>query len=135
MKWELEQTDDEPDLTPMIDIVFLLIVFFMTVASVVTAKRVEIEAPIATNSIVPETQENRDTASLKSDGTIYYEGIEVSIEDLQSYLRDSLANDPSMQLLLRIDTATLYSDTRDLMAACAEVGAVNIIFTTFQTDK
>jgi biopolymer transport protein ExbD len=62
MKWELEQTDDEPDLTPMIDIVFLLIVFFMTVASVVTAKRVEIEAPIAENAVIAETQENRDTA-------------------------------------------------------------------------
>jgi hypothetical protein len=40
-----------------------------------------------------------------------------------------------MQLLLRIDTATPYLHTRDLMAACAEVGAVNIIFTTYQTNK
>ncbi|MGJ8652441.1 MAG: ExbD/TolR family protein [Opitutaceae bacterium] len=135
MKWELEQTDDEPDLTPMIDIVFLLIVFFMTVASVVTAKRVEIEAPIATNSIIAETQENRETASLLSDGSVYYEGVEVSLEELKGYLTDALGGNPSMQLLLRIDAATAYSDTRDLMAACAEVGAVNIIFTTYQTDK
>lgn len=135
MKWELEQTDDEPDLTPMIDIVFLLIVFFMTVASVVTAKRVEIEAPIATNSVIAETQENRQAASLKSDGSLYYEGAEVTVDELKGYLSEALSNNPSMQLLLRIDAATAYSDTRDLMAACAEVGAVNIIFTSYQSDK
>lgn len=135
MKWELEQTDDEPDLTPMIDIVFLLIVFFMTVASVVTAKRVEIDAPIATNSVIAETQENRDTASLLEDGTIFYRAAEVTIEELQGFLTESLSQNPKMQLLLRIDTATPYSHTRDLMAACAEVGAVNIIFTTYQTNK
>ncbi|MEN8792012.1 MAG: ExbD/TolR family protein [Lentimonas sp.] len=135
MKWELEQSDDEPDLTPMIDIVFLLIVFFMTVASVVTAKRVEIDAPIAANAVIAETQENRDTASLLADGTIYYSAAEVTIEELQGHLSESLGNNPKMQLLLRIDTATPYSHTRDLMAACAEVGAVNIIFTTYQTNK
>lgn len=135
MKWQLEQTDDEPDLTPMIDIVFLLIVFFMTVASVVTAKRKEIEAPIATNSIIAESQENRETASLTSDGAVFYEGAEVTLEELKAYLTDALGGNPNMQLLLRIDAATAYSDTRELMAACAEVGAVNIIFTTYQTDK
>ncbi|NQY32801.1 MAG: biopolymer transporter ExbD, partial [Coraliomargarita sp.] len=124
MKWELEQTDDEPDLTPMIDIVFLLIVFFMTVASVVTAKRVEIEAPIATNSVIAETQENRKAASLTSDGKLFYEGVEVSLEDLKAYLRDELISNPRMQLLLRVDSSTVYSDTRDLMASCSEVGAV-----------
>ena len=38
MKWTNETGDDEPDLTPMIDIVFLLIVFFMTVANIVTTQ-------------------------------------------------------------------------------------------------
>lgn len=135
MKWELEQTDDEPDLTPMIDIVFLLIVFFMTVASVVTAKRVELDAPIATNSIVAETQENRDIASLLPDGTIYYRSAEVTIDELKALVADSLAQKPNMQLLLRIDKLTPYIHTRDLMAACSEVGAVNIIFTSYQSDK
>lgn len=135
MKWQIEQTDDEPDLTPMIDIVFLLIVFFMTVASVVTKKRIEIEAPIATNSIIAETQENREVASLTKDGEIFFEGAPVSTEELQALLKDALVRNPSMQLLLRIDAETVFADSQELMAACAEVGAVNIVFTTYQTDK
>lgn len=135
MKWQLEQTDDEPDLTPMIDIVFLLIVFFMTVASVVTKKRVEIEAPIATNSIIAETQENREIVSLTKEGDIFYEGAQVSTEDMQALLKDALTQNPAMQVLLRIDAGTVFADTQELMGACSEVGAVNIIFTTYQSDK
>ncbi|ADE53511.1 ExbD/TolR family protein [Coraliomargarita akajimensis] len=134
MKWQLEQTDDEPDLTPMIDIVFLLIVFFMTVASVVTQKRVEIEAPVATNSQVAESQEGRETASLLNDGTIYYGNTAVTLEELQAIIADSVSKNPNVQVLLRIDSETEYFHTRDLMAACSEVGAVNIIFTSYQTD-
>ena len=54
MKWSHEIGDDEPDLTPMIDIVFLLIVFFMTVANIVTTQTVAIEVPIAEASKAPE---------------------------------------------------------------------------------
>ena len=137
MKWTFEQSveDDEPDLTPMIDIVFLLIVFFMTVASVITKTHVEIEAPIATNSLVAESQENRETASLTSDGILHFNAVPVSVEGLQAILKDALSQNPDMQLVRRIDAAVPYMETRDLMAACAEVGAVNIIFTTYQTDK
>ena len=135
MKWQLEQTDDEPDLTPMIDIVFLLIVFFMTVASVVTKKRVEIEAPIATNSIIAETQENREIVSLSVDGDLYYGAALVTSEEMQAILKDALALNPKMQVLLRIDAGTVFADSQELMASCAEVGAVNIVFTTYQSDK
>lgn len=135
MKWQLEQTDDEPDLTPMIDIVFLLIVFFMTVASVVTKKRVEIEAPIATNSIIAETQENREIVSLSVDGDLYYGAALVTSEEMQTILKDALALNPKMQVLLRIDAGTVFADSQELMASCAEVGAVNIVFTTYQSDK
>ncbi len=41
--WEPEETNDSPDLTPMIDVVFLLIVFFLVVAQRMSEQYVEIE--------------------------------------------------------------------------------------------
>jgi hypothetical protein len=39
------------------------------------------------------------------------------------------------QVLLRVDSLTHFTHTRDVMTACAEVGAVDIIFATYQSDK
>jgi biopolymer transport protein ExbD len=135
MKWELEDNDDEPDLTPMIDIVFLLIVFFMTVANVVTAQKKPIEVPIAENARVPETQENREVITVVPDGQIFLGTIKVSLEELQAIVAEGLRTTPNYQVLLRVDSATPFIHTRDVMTTCAEVGAIDIIFATYQGNK
>ena len=50
----IEDTIDLPDLTPMIDIVFLLIVFFMTVAKMQVQQMVPISVPIAEAATIPK---------------------------------------------------------------------------------
>lgn len=135
MKWELPDNDDEPDLTPMIDIVFLLIVFFMTVANVVTAQKKPIEVPVASNANVPETQENREVITVVPDGQIYLGTQAVSIEDLKAIVTEGMRTIRDYQVLLRVDSLTRFTHTRDVMTACAEVGAVDIIFATYQSDK
>ena len=135
MKWELPDNDDEPDLTPMIDIVFLLIVFFMTVANVVTAQKKPIEVPVASNANVPETQENREVITVVPDGQVYLGTQAVSIEDLKAIVTEGMRTIRDYQVLLRVDSLTHFTHTRDVMTACAEVGAVDIIFATYQSDK
>ena len=135
MKWELPDNDDEPDLTPMIDIVFLLIVFFMTVANVVTAQKKPIEVPVASNANVPETQENREVITVVPDGQIYLGTQAASIEDLKAIVTEGMRTIRDYQVLLRVDSLTHFTHTRDVMTACAEVGAVDIIFATYQSDK
>ena len=57
-KFEVPESNDSPDLTPMIDVVFLLIVFFMVVAQQVSEQYVELSDPklgIASNAKVPES--------------------------------------------------------------------------------
>ena len=52
-KFEVPDSNDSPDLTQMIDVVFLLIVFFMVVAQQVSEQYVELSDPklgIASNA-------------------------------------------------------------------------------------
>ena len=43
-RYKPPQTNDSPDLTPMIDVVFLLIVFFMVVAQRMSEQYIELES-------------------------------------------------------------------------------------------
>lgn len=134
MKWALEQTDDRPDLTPMIDIIFLLIVFFMTVANIVTSERVEIDVPIADQAQVPENQQFRETVTIDEEGNLFLGAREVTLGELQNVVTAGVQGSPQYQVLLRVDAVTEYRFTREVMSACAEVGAINIIFTTYQSE-
>ena len=53
------------DMTPMMDIVFQLIAFFMIVATYVTREKVEVDLPMAVNAAMAENQ-RRSRQSLRA---------------------------------------------------------------------
>ena len=71
-------TNDSPDLTPMIDVVFLLIVFFMVVAQRMSEQYVELESmAVASNSAVKESPPSRTIISIDEtpEGQKFYWGM------------------------------------------------------------
>ena len=71
------ETNDAPDLTPMIDVVFLLIVFFMVVAQRMSEQYIELSAmAVAGNSTVKEQPPPRTIISIDEtpEGQKYYWG-------------------------------------------------------------
>lgn len=133
--WNNTEEDGEVDLTPMIDIVFLLIVFFMTVASMITAEKKPIDVPVALNSTIPEDYGERTTVTVQSDGSLYAGVYSVTLDELQRILVDERVNDPETRVFLRADRAVEHQYVNDVMQACAAAGLDRIIFAAFQSDK
>jgi biopolymer transport protein ExbD len=133
--WKPSEEDGEVDLTPMIDIVFLLIVFFMTVANMITAEKHPIEVPISLNSTLPEEKGDRTTITVSKDGTLYSGVYEVTLDELKDRLKNEFEHDPAVQIFLRVDSDAEHQYVNDVMQTCASVGMSKIIFAAYQSEK
>ena len=133
--WQPPQEDDSPDLTPMIDVVFLLIVFFMTVAVIITSDKVEVDLPIAEEAIVPEEVNDRATFTIDETGKLYAGPVLIDEVQFAEIVSERVADTPDFKVYLRADANTPHRFVRDVMNLSAENGAFNIVFGTFQTDN
>lgn len=126
-----ELKDEEFDLTPMIDVVFLLIIFFMVVAAEITEK-IEIEIPEADKSKVPIDTKGRMQVSLQENGDLYVGLAPVTLEQLAQRVRNDNDTIPGFRVYLRADANVAHEHVQDIMQVCAENGVFDIIFATFQ---
>lgn len=121
-------------MTPMIDMVFLLLVFFMTVSTLARAdKQVKLDLPESSQSDVPEDLSDRGTISLDGDGNIYLGARSVGIETMQEEIKTALSSNPELRIHVRADQATPYGEIKKVLRACAEVGAYEVIYATYQS--
>ncbi len=123
-------------MAPMIDMVFLLLVFFMCVSTLAQADRllVELDLPESTESEVPEDLSGRGTISLRADGTLYLRGAERSPAEVEESVRELLRSEPGLRVHLRADRDTPFEAVRRVLAACAEAGAADVIYATYQAE-
>ncbi len=95
------------DLTPLIDVVFLLLIFFLLTTA---------PAPDPTMAVrLPEASSGRTLALpeevvlfMRSDGTLILEGRRVSVENLSDILREMKKNRNISRVVLKGDTAARY---------------------------
>jgi biopolymer transport protein ExbD len=79
----------EMNLTPLIDVVFVVLIIFIIIAPMLELDRVELAtaAPTKEGSTAPETSPL--AIHVKQDNTIWYDGRIVSLEQLTEVLRSS----------------------------------------------
>lgn len=133
--WRPDPASEEVDLTPMIDVVFLLIVFFMTVANMITAEKIEVEMPVAIHSVIPEEFGGRNTITVTRDGTIYTGVYKTDLDAMEKILEAAINDDPELKVYIRADSFTEHQFINDVMESCAAVGIYNVIFAAYQSEK
>lgn len=126
--WTPDDVDPEFELTPMIDVVFLLIAFFMTLISFISADLIKLELPEAEQATIPEEPGDRQYISVDFEGQIYYGAFPVEQEELVvrlTALRQSL---PQIKVFLRADSKTPHRYVNTVMEATAQAGIFDLIF-------
>lgn len=120
------------DMAPMIDMVFLLLIFFMVASVVTELDKVEVNIPEAQYAKVPEDTKGRMMLSVDANNQIYAGTVPVTIEELKELVSAELDLNPDVRILIRADALVEYKTNKDIMLACAEVGATDLIYATFE---
>ncbi|MGE4488809.1 MAG: ExbD/TolR family protein [Kiritimatiellales bacterium] len=132
---KLRQTEDVEvsiDMSPMIDMVFLLLIFFLVASAMVDLDKPSVEIPSAGESKVAEDATGRLTISVDRNEQVYIGAVPVTLDELKKRVSQELDENPDLRLFIRVDEEVPYRVNKKLMTACAEVGAVNLIYAAFE---
>ena len=127
--------DDEMgfQLAPMIDMTFLLLIFFMVTTKISKDQvKVDIKLPTAANATIPSDLSNRDIISIDGEGVYYIGQRKSDKKELTAYLKERFKVTPPLRIYVRADKNTPGKQIKELMRIAAEAGAVNVIFGTYQ---
>ncbi len=119
-------------LTPLIDVVFLLLIFFLVTSEFEEEeRRLDIVLPSAT-SAVPMTSKPREVVvDVDSQGSIYLHGQRTSLDELQRLLRVAVASNPTNQtVVIRADRETSFQPVVSVMDVCNRTGVSDYSVTT-----
>jgi biopolymer transport protein ExbD len=133
MKIKLPAREDAAvDMAPMIDLVFLLLIFFMVASVVTELEKVEVTIPESSHAKVPEDVKGRMMLSIDANNQVYVGTQPVTIEELKVQIDSELELNPNLRILIRADQAVEYKACKEVMIACGEVGATDLIYATFE---
>lgn len=140
-KVPIEGGDDDINMAPMIDMVFLLLIFFMVASHMSKMDRTPVELPVADKSTVPEGAKGRQLITIRSqDQTgeevdVLMNLQKIEVKEIKPVIEKLLAEDENTEVYLRADRYAKHKHVKEVMAACAEGGVANVIFATFESGK
>lgn len=123
-------------MAPMIDMVFLLLVFFMTASSMSQAgSKVEVELPEAPSSVVPKDLSDRLVVSVDRSGQVFWGGEALELDELRERLAREQERFPGVKLRIRADRATPFTEVKQVMQQAASVGIESYLYAAFQGEE
>ncbi len=128
--------DDEMgfQLAPMIDMTFLLLIFFMVTTKISKEQiKEEIKLPVASNAVIPSDISNRDIISIDEQGNYFIGQEPAGKKELADYLKKRFENMPPLRLYIRADKTTPGKKIKEVMKMAADAGAVDVIFGSYQS--
>ena len=118
-------------LTSMLDVIFLLLCFFVTV-SVFSQweSEISIKLPTAATGEQPERLPGEIIVNLSKDGTVRVNGTTLTLDDLQSRLAKISKFYPGQPVIIRADKASRYDSLIKVIDVCRSAEIWNFSLAT-----
>jgi len=106
------------DITPVVDVVSNLLIFFALTLNFVTSAGIKVNLPTASSTSEP-VKENI-TISLDKDGSVFYNEDQVSFAELRQYLKD--ADDKGPIVIIKADSKVFHGQVVQVMDMAKSAG-------------
>lgn len=117
-------TDDDARILPLINVVFLLLIFFMLAGRLSTSDPFEIEPPHSRSEQPPEAQTLEILVA--ADGRLALDNRVVEETQLRTTLQQRLNEQPDLRIRLRADGRADTPDIVGLMELLREAGVASL---------
>ena len=125
------------NLTSMIDVVFLLIIFFLVSSNMIQQETsVELRLPVAKTGQFQEDTENsgkKEVLNVLAEGNIFLRNLPITIEELQEYFRTKREQgERNIQVEIRTNREVPARVIKPILVICAQAGIWDVAFATIQ---
>lgn len=114
----------ELNIAPLIDMVFILLIFFLVTTSFVRETGVDVQRPSATTAV------SKDRATLliavTADDQIYVERSLIDIRALRIHVERALAENPEGSVVIVADRSSRTGTAIQVMDVCRQAGADDV---------
>ncbi|MBN1864250.1 MAG: biopolymer transporter ExbD [Victivallales bacterium] len=127
----LSVVSGRPDMTPMVDVVFLLLIFFMLSSSFVQVSGITVNLPGAVVS--SQTSVNKLVLSIDRNNTLYFNDTPMTWDILAEQLQKCKQQWNADTVIIRADRKTTYGVVVEIMSLARSLG-LNVYVATMDAQ-
>ena len=117
---DAREDENAIDLTPMLDVVFILLIFFIVTATFVKEAGVDVERPLAS------TAERQDLANIliaiTPEDDVWIDGNRVDVRDMSTLIKRLHAENPQGSVVIQADRDSTHKTLKQVMDAVQKAG-------------
>lgn len=140
---EMPEEDPEFQIAPMIDILLVLLVFFMSISSTQVLQVTKgVKLPMAKEGKEPGDQQDGKVivnvlwSAINNVGTIKIDDRPYATPgDIQPVIYAEIQKNPATQILVRADKSVRYEYMRGILKAAGGAGASNVTFSVVNKEE
>jgi biopolymer transport protein ExbD len=121
------------NMAPLIDLVFLLLIFFMVTTSFVKETGIDVQRPTASTAVLKD--KGNILIGVDPDGRVFFEKKQIDIRSVRAHIERCLAENPEGSIVIVADKTSYTGIVVRVMDQCRLAGAKNISIATARSGE
>ncbi len=121
------------EMTPLIDVVLMLVIFFMLTTAFVLSPGIEVDLPRGHTS--QEPRERDAIITMTKEGGLYFQDAQVSLETLRAVLQRAYNQQPELRVVIKADALVPHGRVVTVMDIAKYLGIERLAVATAPPEQ